>query len=129
MEIQGIVIAAMPTQKGVSQKSGRDWMSRDYVLEIPGRFPSHMVFRVFGEDRLRQFDIRKNDEVIVKFDIDAHEYKERWFNQINAYDVQKVLQSQLTSSVETHQQVAQNNVNTRETPQNLPKEADDDLPF
>lgn len=128
MEIQGIVIAAMPTQKGVSQKSGRDWMSRDYVLEIPGRFPSHMVFRVFGEDRLRQFDIRKNDEVIVKFDIDAHEYKERWFNQINAYDVQKV-QSQSTSPVETQQQVAQNNVNTRETPQNLPKEADDDLPF
>ena len=87
MEVTGKLIAAMPTQSGVSQRSGNPWMSREYVVEIPGQYPKKMCFKVFGEDRLKQFNLRKDETVTVQFDIDAHEYNGRWFNEIQAYNV------------------------------------------
>ena len=89
MEVTGKLIAAMPTQSGVSQRSGNPWMSREYVIEIPGQYPKKMCFKIFGEDRLKQFNLRKDETVTVQFDIDAHEYNGRWFNEIRAFNVQR----------------------------------------
>jgi len=87
MEVTGKLIAAMPTQSGVSQRTGNPWMSREYVIEIPGQYPKKMCFKIFGEDRLKQFNLRKDETVTVQFDIDAHEYNGRWFNEIQAYNI------------------------------------------
>lgn len=87
MELTGKLIAAMPTLSGVSQRTGNSWMSREYVLEVPGQYPTKLCFKVFGEDRLKQFNLRKDEMVTVQFDIDAHEYNGRWFNEIRAYNV------------------------------------------
>ena len=87
MELTGKLIAAMPTQSGVSQRTGNSWMAREYVLEVPGQYPKKLCFKVFGEDRLKQFNLRKDETVTVQFDIDAHEYNGRWFNEIQAYNV------------------------------------------
>lgn len=77
----------MPTQSGVSARTGNAWMSREYVIEVPGQYPKKCCFKVFGEDRLKQFNLRKDETVTVQFDIDAHEYNGRWFNEIQAYNV------------------------------------------
>lgn len=87
MEETGKLIQAMPTRSGVSQRTGNTWMSREYILEIPGQYVKHLAFTVFGEDRLKQFNLRKDETVTVQFDIDAHEYNGRWFNEIRAYNV------------------------------------------
>ena len=87
MEVTGKLIAAMPTQSGVSQRTGNSWMSREYVIEIPGQYPKKVCFKIFGEDRLKQFNLRKDETVTVQFDIDAHEFNGRWFNEIQAYNV------------------------------------------
>lgn len=94
MEITGKLIAALPTQSGVSQRTGNSWMKREYVMEIPGQYPRHFVFTVFGEDRLKQFNLRKDEEVTVQFDIDAHEHNGRWYNSCTAYNVVRVGQQQ-----------------------------------
>jgi hypothetical protein len=39
------------------------------------------VLRVFGEDKIKQFNLQPNDEVRVRFHIEAHEYNGRWFNE------------------------------------------------
>jgi hypothetical protein len=78
----------MPAQSGVSQRSGNAWMSQEYVMEIPGQWPRHIVFRIFGEDRIKQFNIQQGEQnVTIQFDIDAHEYNGRWFNEIRCYNV------------------------------------------
>lgn len=87
MELTGKLIAAMPTQSGVSQRTGNSWMAREYVLEVPGQYPKKLCFKVFGEDRLKQFNLRKDETVTVQFDIDAREYNGRWYNEIQAYNV------------------------------------------
>lgn len=88
MDATGTITVVMPAQSGVSQRSGNAWMSQEYVLEIPGSYPKRMVFRIFGEDRIKQFNLRQGEQnVTIQFDIDAHEYNGRWFNEIRCYNV------------------------------------------
>jgi len=88
MDLTGTIIQVMPAQSGVSQRSGNPWMSQEYVMEIPGQWPRHIVFRIFGEDRIKQFNIQQGEQnVTIQFDIDAHEYNGRWFNEVRCYNV------------------------------------------
>ena len=61
-------------------------MSQEYVMAyywFPNQTnPSYAVMRVFGEDRIKQFNLQVNDEVRVRFHIEAHEYNGRWFNEV-----------------------------------------------
>ena len=87
MDLTGKIIAVLQPSSGVSQRTGNSWMSQDYVIEVPGQYPRKCVFRVFGEDRIKQFNIQMGEDLTVSFDIDAHEFNGRWFNDIRAYSV------------------------------------------
>ena len=89
MELTGKVIAVLPANSGVSQRTGNPWMSQEYVIEVPGQYPRKCMFRLFGEDRIKQFNIQMGEELTVSFDIDAHEYNGRWFNEIRAFNIQR----------------------------------------
>ena len=93
MEITGIVRHAMEMRSGVSQRTGNPWASRDYVLEIPGQYPKHIVLTVFGEDKIRDFALRKDETVTVYFDIDANVYQGKWYNKVTAWKVERPGQS------------------------------------
>ena len=90
MEIQGKVIAVLPERSGVSARG--EWKSQTYVIETQEQYPKKMAFDVFGADRLAQFNIHSGEVINVSFDIDAHEYQGRYFNQIRAWNVTKVSQ-------------------------------------
>ena len=87
MELTGKIIAVLQANSGVSNRTGNPWMSQEYVIEVPGQYPRKCVFRIFGEDRIKQFNIQQGEDITVQFDIDAHEYNGRWFNEIRAYNV------------------------------------------
>jgi hypothetical protein len=87
MDLTGRIIAVLPAQSGVSARTGNTWMSQDYVIEVPGTYPKRCVFRIFGEDRIKQYNVQMNEDVTVQFDIDAHEYQGRWFNDIRAFNI------------------------------------------
>ena len=88
MELQGKIIAVLPERSGVSARG--EWKTQDYVVETHDAYPRKMVFNVFGADRISRFNIQVGQEVTVSFDIDAHEYQGRWFNNIRAFDVRQV---------------------------------------
>lgn len=94
MEITGKIIAVLPANSGVSARTGNPWMSQEYVLETHDQYPKKVCFRIFGEDRIRQFNIQGGEELTVSFDIDAREYQGRWFNSINAWAVNRAVQAQ-----------------------------------
>lgn len=90
MELQGKIIEALPVKTGTSARG--EWKVQEFVLEtFDDRFSRKMVFSVFGEERLQRFNIQVGQQVLVSFDIDAHEYQGRWFNSIRAFDVRPVL--------------------------------------
>ena len=86
MELEGRIHLVMPAQSGVSQRTGNPWMSQEYVLAyywFPNQTQaSYVVMRVFGEDRIKNFDLQPNDEVKVRFHAESHEYNGRWYNEI-----------------------------------------------
>ena len=80
MDIQGKIIFASEVRGGVSQRSSASWQAQDFVIETHEQYPKKCCFTVFGEDRLKQFNLQVGEEVTVSVDIDAHEYQGRWFN-------------------------------------------------
>lgn len=96
MDLTGKVIAIMEARGGVSARTGNPWMTQEYVIEVPGTYPRKMLFNIFGEDRIKQFNIQPGEEITVQFDIDAREYNGRWFNDIRAYNI---IRGQMADSV------------------------------
>jgi hypothetical protein len=86
----GKIIAKGETREGVSQGTGQPWKSEQYIIqEESGNYPSKMAFDVFGEDRIREFNLKVGDVVKVHFDINSHIYNDRWFNNIRAFRVER----------------------------------------
>lgn len=126
MELQGKVIAVLPARSGVSARG--EWKSQSFVIETHDSFPRKMVFDVFGEERLTRFNIQLGQEVNVSFDIDAHEYNGRWFNNIRAFDVRLVAPNTV-SAAQAAPAAPQQPANAPFPPQPEQSNSDDDLPF
>lgn len=96
MDIEGKIIAALEPRSGTSARG--EWKAQTFVIETQDQYPRKMAFDVFGADRLAQFAINVGDNLRVSFDIDAHEYNGRWFNNIRAFDVRQVDPAQYASA-------------------------------
>ena len=129
MELQGRVTAVLPARSGVSARG--EWKSQSFVIETHDSFPRKMVFDVFGEERLTRFNIQLGQEVNVSFDIDAHEYNGRWFNNIRAFDVRLVDPNTVSAAPAAQAAPAapQQPANAPFPPQPEQSNSDDDLPF
>lgn len=107
MDLTGKIIAVLPASSGVSARTGNPWMSQDYVIEVPGQYPRKCVFRVFGEERIKQFNIQMGEDLTVSFDIDAHEFNGRWFNDVRAFNVVRGAAAPMAGAPMTGAPVAQ----------------------
>lgn len=88
MEITGKIIQVLEARGGTSARTGNPWKVQSYVLETEEQYPRRMVFEVFGEDQINQFNIQVGQVLTVSFNVDAHEYQGRWYNQIRAWKVE-----------------------------------------
>ena len=89
MEITGKIIAVLEPRKGVSSRTGSEWICGQYVLETLDQYPKKLFFEVFGTDRMQQFNIQLGETLTVFFDIDAREYQGRWFNGVRAFRIDR----------------------------------------
>ena len=89
MEITGKITHALEVRSGTARTTGNPWMSQSFVIETHDQYPRRCVFDVFGEDRLKEFNIQVGEELTVSFDLDAREYQGRWFNSVRAWKVER----------------------------------------
>jgi hypothetical protein len=61
MDFTGKIIEVLPIKEGKSQATGNPWKVQSYVIEDHGDFPRKMCFDVFGEDKIKQFNIQPNE--------------------------------------------------------------------
>ena len=87
MELTGKIIVVQEAKSGTSSRTGKSWMKQEYVMEVPGDYTRHCTFTIFGEERIKTLNIQKGEDVTIQFDIDAHEYNGRWYNDFRAYQV------------------------------------------
>lgn len=90
MELTGKVIAVLDTQSGTSQ-AGNSWQKKEFVIETQEQYPKKTCFTLFNKVELCP---NVGEVVTVSFDINANEYNGRWFNQINAWKVDRGQASQ-----------------------------------
>ena len=127
MEIIGKAIAALPVKSGVSQRTGEQWQSREYVIETQEQYPKKICFEVFGTDKLKEFNIRNNDLIKVHFDITAREYNGKWYNSIRAWKVEHANQDGSVVGSTAEAPVAQ--APATAAPATAVHESEEDLPF
>lgn len=132
MELTGTIIAIMPAKSGVSARTGNPWMTQEYVIEVPGQYPKKCAFSIFGEDRIKQFNLQPGEQnVTVQFDIDAREYNGRYYNDIRCYNVLRAGQQQadMFSGQGAQQQAPAQNPFPPATQDGQGGDNTDDLPF
>ena len=117
IKLTGRIAKVFPANSGVSQRTGNTWMSQEYLMEFfswsGANYPDRVVFRVFGEERIKQFNLQELEEnVTVVLRLDAHENDGRWYNEISA-----------TNVIRQGQQQPQNAPAGGEQPNNSPQQA------
>lgn len=129
MDLTGKVIAVLPPREGTSARG--PWKSQEYVIETHDQFPRKMVFNIFGAEKIDQFAIKAGEELTVSFDIDAHEYNGRWFNNIRAWNIQRIdaVAAQAASPIPAAQPQAAPQAPTPFPPATESADSTDDLPF
>lgn len=136
MELQGRIIKVCDPRTGTAKSTGNPWVSQDYVLETHDQFPRRMMFNVFGDDKIKEFDIKEGEEVTVSFDINAREFNGRWYNDIRAWRVTRgnaapaqAQPSYAAPQPAAPQQPAQQTYAAPQQPAAPQQENPDDLPF
>jgi hypothetical protein len=86
MEIKGKIIDCLPLASGTSAKG--PWKKQDYILETQEQFPKKICIVVWG-DKIDEFNIQKNDEVVVSCEIESREFNGRWYTDVKASKVVK----------------------------------------
>lgn len=126
MEIEGRVLAVLPIQSGVAQSTGNAWQSQEFMLEyfwFPNQTrPSNAAFRIFGEDRIKEWNLKVGEEVKVRYHIEAREYNGRWYNDVRCDNVTRIGASARQAAFEAAQgnqtgEAANNTTATEQTPQ------------
>ena len=136
MEINAKVRLLLEPKSGTSQSTGNGWMSQEVVFDYfwwaNQQQPSQIVMRVFGEDRIKQWNLQPNDEVNIRYHAEAHEYNGRWFNELRIDNI-----TFIGASVTKNHQYAQQQDAAEQTQQAPQATAEtkqegvegDDLPF
>lgn len=87
--LSGQVIAVLPLQQGVSQRTGQPWQSQSYLLCYePGQYPKNVCFSVFG-DKIKQFAIQQGEQLTVHLNIEAKQGQKGYFNDVQAWKVDR----------------------------------------
>lgn len=94
MEVKCILKACVGSQSGTSQRTGNPWRTDEYLAVISGQHERKIKFEVRGVDRCKQWEDffngmpNKEAPVLIKYEIDAREYDGRWFNTIEAWNIE-----------------------------------------
>lgn len=92
--IEGKVIIVLDIASGTSQ-AGKDWEKRDFVIETDDQYPKKIAFTLFG-DKV-DFCPNVGEDVMVHYNLESREYNGRWFSNVNAWKIDKVVQGETPS--------------------------------
>ena len=127
IEVEGVIIKEYPAKEGVSSRTGNAWKSQEFVIQTKDQYPRACLFRVFGADKLEQFNLHQGDTVHVWLDINARAWQDKYFNDISAFRVDHIDPNSINAGVQTP--AATNNAQPAADPLSSGNDAADDLPF
>lgn len=91
LQLTGTVKQILEEQSG--QGKNGPWRKRDFILEVPGKYPSNVCITQWG-DQIDTSDVKKGDEITAFIDIQSREYKGNWYTDVKAWKIEKGTVSQ-----------------------------------
>ena len=133
VRLTGRIAEVMPLQSGVSQRTGNQWKSQEYLFEYfpwsGATNPSRIVVRIFGEEDIAKFNLKEREEDVtltLRFAAQKSQDGTRWFNEIRITNVERPAAQQQTIKTDDEQPAP------TPQPEQEPKNqegGDDGLPF
>ena len=111
IKLTGRIAEVMPLQSGVSQRTGNQWKSQEYLFEYfawgGAMYANRIICRVFGEDNIAKFNLKdKEENVTITLSISATKSQDgnRWFNEVRITNVERPGQQQQAPQAANSQQ-------------------------
>lgn len=91
LKIKGIIKLILKAESGVS-RAGNEWKKQEFVIETSEQFPKKVCFTLFNDKFSLLEKVNEGDEVEVSFNLESREYNGKWFHNINAWKVDKIVE-------------------------------------
>lgn len=79
--INGKIAHVLPPKKGVSQSTGKEWVSQDFVIETENG--DCICFNMFGLEKIQQSGLKNGVTASVTCDIKSKEWNGKWFTSVS----------------------------------------------
>lgn len=90
MEFTGKLVQKIGQREGDNSRG--HWVIASYLIESEGMYPKRMACDVSNSefvDNIGKFDSMVGKRVVVRFDIDAHEWQGKWFNSVRGIGIKE----------------------------------------
>lgn len=86
IRLQGKVVQILKEQGG--QGKNGPWRKRDFILEIPGKYPKKVCITQWG-DAIDQQAVQEGMDVTASVDIQSREYNGNWYTDVKAWKIEQ----------------------------------------
>lgn len=81
--VQGRILDAMPPVSRISQNTGNEWKSQQYIIAVDDNSEDYICFQVFGAERIASYDLKRGKRVAVTLEIESKEWNGKWVTNIS----------------------------------------------
>jgi len=124
--IEGVLIQILKAESGVS-KSGKDWTKQEFIIETKEQYPKKICFSLFGDKTGLLSQFKEGMNVNVAYNIESREFNGKWFHNIGAWKIEKVVSNQTSDDQAQYKSALLPPSEMADTNRNEPEP--DDLPF
>ena len=135
IKLTGRIAEVLPANTGVSQRTGNQWMSQDYIFEYVKwsgqQRATQMCVRIFGEDNIKRHNLQALEENVtltLRLESTKNQESGRWFTEVRVTNVERVGGQQPAGQATEVVKVKQP-AGTTAAPQQQGGGEVDDLPF
>jgi hypothetical protein len=86
IRLQGKVVEVLKEQGG--QGKNGPWRKRDFILEIPGKYPKKVCITQWG-DAIDQQAVQEGLDITASVDIQSREYNGNWYTDVKAWKIEQ----------------------------------------
>jgi hypothetical protein len=133
IKLTGRIAEVLPVNTGVSQRTGNQWMSQDYIFEYfmwsGQQRATQLCVRIFGEDNIKRHNLQPLEENVtltLRLESTKNQESGRWFTEVRVTNVERVGAQQ---SAQPRQAQAAAGQAPQQQPQQQGGGETDDLPF
>lgn len=96
--VNGKITAALSPKRGTSERTGKEWMSQEFVIETENG--DCICFKMFGEDKILNSGLKVGAIASVTCDVKSNKWEGKWFTNVSCVNciVQGAAQQQVPSA-------------------------------